>query len=75
LQRKFGDTIDKLHCEQEASIKLSTAKSNKKYQDVRIKMISVSTKLKDQRMIWQKHLFDLDASSKKRISSEREHRR
>ena len=75
LRRKFGDTINKLHREQEASIKLSKAKSNKKYQDVRIKMIAVSTKLKDQRIIWQKHLSDVDASSKKRISNERERRR
>ena len=65
LRRKFGDTINKLHREQEASIKLSTAKSNKKYQYVRIKMSDVSTKLKDQRMIWQ-------TSSKKQISNERE---
>ena len=49
LRRKFGDTINKLHREQDASIKLSTAKSNKKYHDVRIKMIAVSTKQKDQR--------------------------
>ena len=75
MRRKFGDTTDKLHREQETSIKLSMAKSNKKYQDVRIKMIVVSTKLKDQRMIWRKHLSDFDASSKKRISNERERRR
>jgi hypothetical protein len=68
LRRKCGDTIDKLHREQEASIKLSTAKSNKKYQDVRIKMSDISTKLKDQRMIWQ-------TSLKKQISNERERRR
>jgi hypothetical protein len=37
LRRQFGVTIDKLHREQEASIKLWTAKSNKKYQDVIIK--------------------------------------
>jgi hypothetical protein len=59
----LGDTIDKLHREQEASIKLLTAKSNKKYQDVRIKMIAISTKLKDQWMIWQKGHSDLDASA------------
>ena len=75
LRRKLGDTIQKLHPEQEASIKLPTEKPNKKYQDVRIKMIIVSTKLKDQRIIWQKHLSELVVSSKKRISNEREHRR
>jgi hypothetical protein len=75
LKRQFGVTINKLHCEQEASIKLLTAKSNKKYQDVRIKMIAVSTKLKDQQIIWQKRLSDVDASSKKQISNERERRR
>ncbi len=72
LRRKLGDTIQKLHSEQEASIKLSTAKSNKQYQDVRIKMIIVSTKLKDQSIIWQKRLSELDTSLKKQISNERE---
>ena len=75
LRRQFGVTIDKLHREQEASIKLWMAKSNKKYQDVIIKMIAVSTKLKDQRMIWQKRHSDVDASSKKRRRNERERRR
>ncbi len=65
LRRKLGGTTQKLHHEQEASIKLLAAKSNKKYQDVRIKMIIVSTKLKDQCIIWQKRLSELDASLKK----------
>jgi hypothetical protein len=79
LKRQFGVTINKLHREQEASIKLLTAnltaKSNKKYQDVFIKMIAISTKLKDQRMIWQKRFSDVDASSKKQRRNERERRR
>ena len=75
LRRKLGDTIQKLHSEQEASIKLSTAKSNKQYQDVRIKMIILSTKLKDQSIIWQKRLSELDTSLKKQISNECERQR
>ena len=75
LRRKSVDTIDKLHCEQEASMKLSAEKSNKKYDQVKLKMITISTKLKDQRIVWQKRLSELDASSKKRISTERERRR
>ena len=74
LRRNLGDTIQNLHREQEASIKLSTEKSNKKYQDVRVKMIIVSTKLKYQCIIWQKHLSELDTSLKKRIINERERR-
>ena len=75
LRRKSVDTIDKLHREQEASMKLSAEKSNKKYDQVKLKMITISTKLKDQRTVWQKRLSELDASSKKRISTERERRR
>ena len=75
LRTQLRDSIDKLNREQEASMKLATAISNKKYQDLRIKMIAVSMKLKDQRIIWQKRLSELDASSKKRISYERERRR
>ena len=75
LRRKMVDTIDKLNREQEASMKILTAKSNKRYEQVRIKMIAVSTKLKDQHIIWQKRLSELDVSSKNRISNERERRR
>jgi len=75
LQKKLCDTIDKLHREQDASMKVSTVKSNKKYEQVRSKMIAVSTKLKDQRIAWQKRLSELDASSKNQISTERERRR
>jgi hypothetical protein len=38
-------------------------------------LIAVSTKLKDQRMTWQKRHSDVDASSKKRRRNERERRR
>ena len=56
LRRKSVATIDKLHREQEASMKLSTEKSNKKYDQVKLKMITISTKLKDQHIVWQKRL-------------------
>ena len=48
----------KLNREQEASMKL-----------VKLKMITISTKLNDQRIVWQKRLSELDVSSKKRIST------
>ncbi len=75
LRRKMVDTIDKLNREQEASVKKLTAKSNKRYEHVIIEMNAVTTKLMDERIIWQKHLSELDVSSKNRISKEREHRR
>jgi hypothetical protein len=56
-------------------MKISTEKSNKKYDQVKLKMIDISTKLKDQRIVWQKRLSELDESSKNRISTERERRR
>ncbi len=37
-------------------------------------MIAVSTKLKDQHIIWKKQLSELDLSSKNQLSKEREHR-
>jgi hypothetical protein len=69
------NTINKHHCEQESTMNLLMAKSNKKYEDVQLKMIAVSTKLKDQCIIWQKQLSELDLSSKNQLSKEREHRR
>ena len=38
-------------------------------------MLTISNKLKDQCVIWQKRLSELDISSKNQLSKEREHRR
>ncbi len=54
LRQRLGNTIHKHRREQESTIHLLMAKSNKKYEDIQLKMIVVSTKLKDQCNIWQK---------------------
>ena len=74
LRQRMENTINKHHCEQESTIHLLMAKSNKKYEDIQLKMIVVSTKLKDQCNIWQKWLSELDLSSKNQLSKERERR-
>ena len=53
---------------------LMLSKSNKKFDQLRCKMLTVSNKLKDQRVIWQKRLSELEISSKNQLSKEREHR-
>jgi hypothetical protein len=70
LRQRLGNTIHKHHREQESTMNLLMAKSNKKYEDVQLKMIAVSTKLKDQCIIWQKQLSELDLSSKNQLSKE-----
>jgi len=56
-------------------VKILTAKSNKRYEHDIIKLNAVSTNLKDQRIIWQNRLSELDVSSKNWISKERERQR
>jgi hypothetical protein len=75
LRQNLEEKLEKQNREQDASMKISKVKSDKKYEQVRSKMIAVSTKLKDQRIVWQKRLSELDVSSKNRISTECEHRR
>jgi hypothetical protein len=75
LRQNLEEKLEKQNREQDASMKISKVKSDKKYEQVRSKMIAVSTKLKDQRIVWQKRLSELDVSSKNRISTERERRR
>jgi hypothetical protein len=75
LQQRLGNTINKHRHEQESTIHLLMAKSNKKYENIWLKMIAVSTKLKDQPIIWQKQLSELDLSSKNQLSKEHERRR
>ncbi len=63
-------TINKFHQEQESSIKQLRFKSNKKYEKARNDVVTLSSKLKDQRITWQKRLNDLDCSSKNLVSKE-----
>jgi hypothetical protein len=72
LWQRLGNTIHKHRREQESTIHLLMAKPNKKYEDIQLKIIAISTKLKDQRIIWQKQLSELDLSSKNQLSKERE---
>ena len=75
FQRNQEKTIEKLHREQESTIKELQSKSDKKYHKVRENIVLASKKLKEQRLIWQKRLSDMNASSKHSISKERMCRR
>ncbi len=66
--------IDKLHREQEPSIKELQSKSNKKSDKVRNNVVRVSNKLKEQCLIWQKRHSDMESSSKNLLSKERARR-
>jgi hypothetical protein len=70
LKQKLETTIDKLHREQESSMKVVQSKSNKKYEKVRQDVEAVSHKLKEQCVAWQKRLSDIDSSSKDLLSKE-----
>jgi len=68
-------TLDKHTREQHTSMSLMLSKSNKKFDQLRCKMLTISNKLKDQHVIWQKHLSELDIFSKNQLSKEPERRR
>jgi len=77
LRQNLEDKLDKhkhTH-EQDSAMSLMLSKSNKKFDQLRCKMLTISNKLKDQRVIWQKRLLELDISSKNQLSKERERRR
>ena len=75
LREKLVTTINKLNREQESSINQLRFKSNKKYEKARNDVMTLSSKLKDQCITWQKRLNDLDCSSKNLVSKERVRRR
>jgi hypothetical protein len=56
-------------------INLFRLKSDKKYDKVRSDVVTISTKLKEQRFIWHTRLCDIDSSSKSLVSKEQSHRR
>ncbi len=74
-QQKLGDKLNKVDEEQDALIKQIQTKSDKKFERLRCDMLPISTKIKDQRVIWQNCLVDLDSSSKNQLSKEQERRR
>jgi hypothetical protein len=74
LRGKLATSIDKLNQEQESSLKLLRFKSNKKYEKARNDVITLLSKLKDQRITWQEKLSDIDGSSKNLVSKERARR-
>ena len=75
LRQNLENKLDKHTREQDTSMSLMLSKSNKKFDKLRCKMLTISNKLKDQRVIWQKHLSELDISSKNQFCIERERRR
>ena len=74
LQQNLEDKLDKQNREQDASMRIMLAKSNKKFDKLRSEMCTISNKLKDQRVTWQKCLSELDISLKNMLSKERERR-
>ncbi len=68
-------TINKLNREQESSINQLRFKSSTKDEKTRNDVMTLSSKLKDQHITWQKRLNDLDCSSKNLVSKERVRRR
>ncbi len=75
LQWKLVTSIDKLNQEQESSLKLLRFKSIKKYEKARNDVITLLSKLKNQRITWQKKLSNIDGSSKNLVSKEQARRR
>ncbi len=75
LKQKLTTMIDKLHRDQESSMKVVQSKSNKKYEKVRQDVEEVSHKLKEQCVAWQKRLSDMDSSSKILLSKKQARRR
>jgi hypothetical protein len=75
LRQHLEETLDKHNREQDAAMSLMLSKSDKKFTKLRSEMLTISNKLKDQRVIWQKRLSELDKSSKNQLSKERERRR
>ena len=75
LRQNLEDKFNKHNREQDAAMSLMLSKSDKKFTKLRSEILTISNKLKDQRVIWQKRLSELDISSKNQLSKERERRR
>jgi hypothetical protein len=75
LQRNQAMSIEKHQQEKASLVKEVQSKSNVKYHKVREHVAMVSKKLKEQHLIWQTRLRDMDSSSKNQLSKERARRR
>jgi hypothetical protein len=70
LHQKLEDSFYKHLHEHESSIKMLLYKSNKKYQQVRMNMVSISQMLHDARSMWQGQHAELNLMSKNCLSKE-----
>ena len=68
-------SIEKLKHDQASLVQSVQSKCDAKYHKVREDVANVSKKLKEQRLMWQTRLRDIDLSSKNHRSKERAHRR
>ena len=73
LQQKQAMSIEKHQQEKASLVKEVQSKSDVKYHKVREHVAMVSKKLKEQHLIWQTRLCDIDSSSKNQLSKECEH--
>jgi hypothetical protein len=70
LQQKLEDRLDKQNCEQDASINQMRPISGMKLHKVRHDMFVISNKLKEQRLVWQNRLAQLDSLTMNHLSKE-----
>jgi hypothetical protein len=75
LQQKQAVSIEKLKHDQALLVQSVQSKCDAKYHKVREDVAYVSKKLKEQRLMWQTRLRDIDLSSKHHRSKERARRR
>ncbi len=70
MQQKQEDRLDKQNREQDASINQMQPISDMKLDKVRHDMFAISNKLKEQRLVWQNRLAQLDSLTKNHLSKE-----
>ena len=75
LRQKQAVSIEKIQQEQASLVKLVQSKCDAKYHKVREDLANVSNKLKEQRLMWQTKIRDIDSSYKNHRSKERACRR
>ncbi len=74
LRQKQAVSIEKIQQEQASLVKLVQSKCDAKYHKVREDFANVSNKLKEQRLMWQTKIRDIDSSYKNHRSKERARR-
>ena len=75
LRQKQAVSIEKLKHDQASLVQSVQSKCDAKYHKVQEDVANVSKKLKEQRLMWQTKLRDIDLSSKNHRSKERARRR